>query len=318
MGLESPSTKAAQIEKLITFYRIYSQQLYTELTEAEPEADSNNVAISRRAILQRSRFRSNRFLFWRFSMFKLIPGALFAASLGLIGITAPVQTAPAQAVLSTLKSPLSSSPASPLPSSIPSVPASSPPSAPASSLPSLILSAPLPSPILPAPISTLPVETTATATAGVVAGVNHVEGKVAENTVSTVGNLAGASTDSRTGVGLNLPTNSDQVETSAKEFVEKPLDHSGTASVVVSGSKDQSEGDAGVDLTVEAGNLAVARICLDGDASIGRAGDKSLADCKTDRPKPQTVPEPSVIGSLALMGAYFVARHRRSKTATAR
>lgn len=233
-------------------------------------------------------------------MLKLIPSALLAAGFGLIGITASVQTASAQPVLSTLKLPLSSASTSPIPS-IPSAPAS-----------------PLPSSIPSVPVSTPLVETTATTTADVVAGVDHVEGKATESTVTTVGNLTGASTDSRTGVGLNLPTSSDQVETAAKELVEKPLDHSGTASVVVAGNKNQIEGDAGVDLTVKAGNLAVGHICLDGDASIGRAGDKSFADCKTDHPKPQPVPEPSVIGSLALIGAYFVARHRRSKTAIAR
>lgn len=166
-----------------------------------------------------------------------------------------------------------------------------------------------------APIQ-IPTNTVATTTSGLEASLEAVKAGAAEHTITTVGDLAGASTDSQSSAELSLPTSTSEVKESIAQLIEQPLQVGGTASAIVSGNHNGINADSGIDLSVKVGNLATAKICLDGDASIGSAGDESHANCNPNQSK--SVPEPATTGALAVLGVYFAARLRRSKASTAR
>ncbi|GAA6624149.1 PEP-CTERM sorting domain-containing protein [Scytonema sp. NUACC26] len=59
---------------------------------------------------------------------------------------------------------------------------------------------------------------------------------------------------------------------------------------------------------IKVGNVAKVDICLDANAKVGGSADPSLANCAK---KSQTVPEPTTIGGLFLMGGYLISRRRK-------
>jgi hypothetical protein len=147
------------------------------------------------------------------------------------------------------------------------------------------------------------IQNTAQATSQTVA-TNGVTTSLQETTLSNIGTLAGASTDSQTTATVVNPTDA-QIPSlnNPTEIVQK----TGEATLGVEANQQGVQANVGADLTIGVGNLANVNICLDGSASLGSPDAGSLANCSTSN-QPREIPEPGIIGSLALLGVYFISR----------
>ncbi|MBD2385691.1 PEP-CTERM sorting domain-containing protein [Cylindrospermum sp. FACHB-282] len=148
------------------------------------------------------------------------------------------------------------------------------------------------------------IENTAQATTETVV-TNGVTSSLQETTQTNIGTLAGASTDSQTTATVVNPTEAQLPSlNNPTEIIQT------TGQGILLGVEANQQGlqaNVGADLTVGVGNLANIKICLDGSASIGSPDAGSLANCSTST-EPRKVPEPGIIGSLALLGVYFISR----------
>ncbi|MEC4985152.1 MAG: PEP-CTERM sorting domain-containing protein [Oscillatoria sp. PMC 1068.18] len=160
-----------------------------------------------------------------------------------------------------------------------------------------------------------PVDVTNTVDALVEATVDgDINAVVEETTETDVGNLGGASTDSQTEAQVNDLHDADL---SSLTDLDNLINTDGELNVTAEVDEDGIQVDADADLGVAVGDLAEVGICLDASASVGSPDGSSLADC-SEEPPVQSVPEPTAIASLLLLGGFFLARrHRDPQTAEA-
>lgn len=131
-----------------------------------------------------------------------------------------------------------------------------------------------------------------------------------ETTSTTVGRVAGASSDSQTTASVADPTqlNSSSLNTYLNQPTEV-IQKTGQATVAVERDKEGIYVDAKADLGVKVDPLANVGICLDSNVSLGSPNPSSAANCFKSTKK-RKVPEPGAIGGLALIVAYLIYRRQ--------
>lgn len=132
-----------------------------------------------------------------------------------------------------------------------------------------------------------------------------------ETTNTAISNLAGASSDSQTQVEIG---ELKQLEIPKLTNIDEMIIQEGSAQFQGEISKNGIKTTVDIDKTVSVGKIVKARICLDGEASVGSSGSSSLANCG-DTKQVQSVPEPTAIAGFLLLGSYFVYHRQYQKKA---
>ncbi|MBD2503485.1 PEP-CTERM sorting domain-containing protein [Anabaena azotica] len=137
--------------------------------------------------------------------------------------------------------------------------------------------------------------------------INNITATLQETTNTTVGSIAGVSTDSQTTATVINPTQLQPPSLSnPKELIQK----TGQVTLGLQVNQQGVTLNTGANLNLGLGNLAQVGICLDGNVSLGSTGRNALADC-TKPDEPERVPEPATIGGLGLISAYMMFLKRR-------
>ncbi len=129
-----------------------------------------------------------------------------------------------------------------------------------------------------------------------------------ETTSTTVGTVAGASSDSQTTASVADPTQLNL--SSLSKYLNQPteiIQKTGQATVAVESDKEGIHIGAKADLGVKVDPLANVGICLDSNVSLSSPNPSSAANCSESITQ---VPEPGAIGGLALIGAYLIYRRK--------
>ncbi|QSJ17107.1 PEP-CTERM sorting domain-containing protein [Nostoc sp. UHCC 0702] len=150
------------------------------------------------------------------------------------------------------------------------------------------------------------IQNTAQATASLEAA-KGINSKLQETTTSTIGSVAGVSTDSVTTVKLAEPT---QAQLSSLSNPTQIIQQTGQATVDVQADQQGAKVNIAADLTLKIGDLAEVNTCLDAEVLIGSSYVDSLANC-SKKDKPRRVPEPTLLGGLAVLGLYLISRNRK-------
>jgi hypothetical protein len=119
-----------------------------------------------------------------------------------------------------------------------------------------------------------------------------------ETTLTNVGSLAGASTDSLTTVTVG---NLTQPQLPSLTDLKGIIQQVGQTQLDIQINNQGVTVDANANLNVGVGNLANVGICLDASAAVGSPAGSSLANCE----KKREIPEPGGIGGLVLLGIYL-------------
>ncbi|MDZ8092870.1 MAG: hypothetical protein RMZ42_13215, partial [Nostoc sp. DedQUE05] len=115
--------------------------------------------------------------------------------------------------------------------------------------------------------------TTTTNTAEVAKG---VKATVQETTNTTVGQVAGVATDSKTTVQVKDPS---QVKLPSLDNPTQIVQTTGQAAVGIKADQQSTQANAKADLGVQIADLATVGICLDANATLGIANKNSSANC---------------------------------------
>ncbi|MGB3692539.1 MAG: PEP-CTERM sorting domain-containing protein [Spirulinaceae cyanobacterium] len=133
-----------------------------------------------------------------------------------------------------------------------------------------------------------------------------------ENSDTEIDNLAGLGTDSYTEVGVNDLKDLEIPDLhNLGEAIQKEGSLEGEITI---GGDNLVEADVQADLGVEVEGIGGAKTCLDADGLVGNSGVNSAADCTQNQAEfpqdndAQSVPEPTAMGGLLLLGGYFVKR----------
>ncbi len=136
-----------------------------------------------------------------------------------------------------------------------------------------------------------------------------------ESSDTEIDSLAGLGSDSYTEVGVN---ELEDLEIPDLHNIEEAIQKEGfLEGEVVVGGENIVEVGVEADLGIEVEGVGGVRTCLDADAIVGDSGVNSAADCAQDQAEwptqdndndPQSVPEPTTMGGLLILGGYFVKR----------
>ncbi|MEH2072434.1 MAG: PEP-CTERM sorting domain-containing protein [Nostoc sp.] len=192
-----------------------------------------------------------------------------------------------------------------------------------------------------------PVVESASKTTGNVEVGKNVTALVQETTNTTVGQVAGASTDSIT----TAKVDPSQIKLPSLDNPTEFVKITGEAALGIQSNQQSTQADAQANLGVGIGDFATVGICLDANATLGILNQGSSANCPKDvktppapvktppivieppyvpnipsvvdetpyvpikiphvTPEKNCVPEPTTLGGLALLGVYFISRRRQ-------